>query len=360
LDYVEKWMEVLDQFTKPREDGVRAVRSPFYPRQWVEAKIVRAEMFSGRTINRPVIRIENDEDSSEIFVTFIDPDKPVESAMVILIRPGWTRLRAFLASKREGGDVGPLVYVSTKAPIPDYACVAWTLLDPNSKLIPREEYKGRIESVRKDRIKTFSSCIFGTSSENPKRDNSSRDKWWVQMQDRIPFALAIDDRDDVWTDKTERSNWQVDLLHKVAPYKPMSRKNRSFKESEELCQVLRVSEKAEDIVRGLLGELHREALLIKDREDGIAFGDFSTREVRSHHILEDAKQQMKSFDFETKKIVKLVETKSVSSNATPEKTRKVLWKIKEHIQSKYQNSFSLPSKDAEVMFNVLETLVGQM
>jgi len=38
----------------------------------------------------------------------------------------------------------------------------------------------------------------------------------------------------------------------------------------------------------------------------------------------------------------------------------VLWKIKEHIQSKYQNSFSLPSKDAEVMFNVLETLVGQM
>ena len=207
LDYVEKWMEVLDQFTKPREDGVRAVRSPFYPRQWVEAKIVRAEMFSGRTINRPVIRIENDEDSSEIFVTFIDPDKPVESAMVILIRPGWTRLRAFLASKREGGDVGPLVYVSTKAPIPDYAYVAWTLLDPNSKLIPREEYKGRIESVRKDRIKTFSSCIFGTSSENPKRDNSSRDKWWVQMQDRIPFALAIDDRDDVWTDKTERSNW---------------------------------------------------------------------------------------------------------------------------------------------------------
>ena len=359
IDSVEKWTKVLDQFTKPREDGVRAVQSPFYPCQWVEAKMVRAEMFSGRTINRPVIRIENDEDSSEIFLTFIDPDR-VDTAMIFFIRPGWTRLRSFLASKRDGDTGGgPLVYVSTKAPDPDYAYVAWTLLDPNSKLIPREEYKGRIESVHKDRVKTFSSCIFGTTSENPERDNSSRDKL-VQMQDRIPFALAIDDRDDVWTDKTERSNWQVDLLHKVAPYKPMSRKNRSFKESEELCQVLRVSEKAEDIVRGLLGELHREALLIKDREDGIAFGDFSTREVRSHHILEDAKQQMKSFDFETKKIVKLVETKSVSSNATPEKTRKVLWKIKEHIQSKYQNSFSLPSKDAEVMFNVLETLVGQM
>jgi len=212
-------------------------------------------MFSGRTINRPVIRIENDENSSEIFLTFIDPDR-ADTAMIFFIRPGWTRLRAFLASKREGDTGGgPLVYVSTKGDR-DYAYAAWMLLDPNFKLIPREEYKGRIESVHKDRLKTFSSCIFGTSPENPVRDNSSRDKW-VQMQDRIPFAIAIDDRDDVWIDKERfRDNWQVELLHKVAPYKPMSKKNRSFKESEELCQVLRVSEKAEDIVRGLLGELH--------------------------------------------------------------------------------------------------------
>jgi len=358
IDSVEKWTKVLDQFTKPREDGVRAVQSPFYPCQWVEAKMVRAEMFSGRTINRPVIRIENDEDSSEIFLTFIDPDR-VDTAMIFFIRPGWTRLRSFLASKRDGDTGGgPLVYVSTKAPDPDYAYVAWTLLDPNSKLIPREEYKGRIESVHKDRIKTFSSCIFGTTSENPERDNSSRDKL-VQMQDRIPFALAIDVRDDVWTDKTERSNWQVDLLHKVAPYNPMKKKPTGFKESEEMCQVYRVFEKAEEIMRGLLDELNEKACKMKDPESTarVSFGDFSTLEVNSHSLLKDAKQQIEKLDKEIMRTRNLVESKSSRSLGNK---KIVLWKIKEHIQSKYQNSFSLPSKDAEVMFNVLETLVGQM
>ena len=98
---------------------------------------------------------------------------------------------------------------------------------------------------------------------------------------------------------------------------------------------------------------------MKDPESAatVSFGDFSTLEVNSHSLLKDAKQQIERLDKEIMRTRNLVETKS--SRSLGDK-KIVLWKIKEHIQSKYQNSCIVPSKDAEVMFNVLETLVGQM
>ena len=133
----------------------------------------------------------------------------------------------------------------------------------------------------------------------------------------------------------------MDLLHKVAPYNPMKKKLTGFKESEEMCQVYRVFEKAEEIMRGLLDELNEKACKMKDPESTarVSFGDFSTLEVNSHSLLKDAKQQIEKLDKEITRTRNLVESKSSRSLGNK---KIVLWKIKEHIQSKYQNPCVVP------------------
>lgn len=114
----------------------------------------------GAPFERPVVR---DEARGVVF-TRIHPRKP-ETSMIMHVRPGWLRLRAWLTGTGEQQQqqvARPAkrfeLYVCTTAER-EYALEAWRLLDPDGYLIPPERRRQRIVCVPSTGRKTLRNVL---------------------------------------------------------------------------------------------------------------------------------------------------------------------------------------------------------
>ncbi|UPR03220.1 hypothetical protein HOP50_12g65480 [Chloropicon primus] len=262
--YLETWRPCLDQYRKGfwiRHSFLGGLRQP-------ETQMV--QMSTGRNAERQVIehKLQNvgsdrDKDRGRIAFTCIEPcDR--STAMVLFIRPGWDRVARFL--QRGNGRKNAMVYVSTKGQ-KEYAWEVWRLLDKKGDLIPRSDFGRKIESGSSQR-KSLASAIFG-------------DPNLVNLNERLPFAIAIDDRVDVWKAGEEVYNIRDYTphfhlkMHKDVLKTPayVNDPLPSSGDSRALDQFTRIMEVAESTVWSQVKDLEGRAKRLMN-ENMVAFSDF--------------------------------------------------------------------------------------
>ncbi|KAL3717039.1 hypothetical protein ACJRO7_008595 [Eucalyptus globulus] len=141
---------------------------------------------SHEKVVRPVIRLQE----KNIILTRINP-KIRDTSVLVRLRPAWDHLKSYLTAK---GRKRFEVYVCTMAER-DYALEMWRLLDPEARLIDREQVSNRVVCVKSGSRKSLLDVF---------QDGNCHSK----------MAMVIDDHSKVWEDRDQPR------VHVVPPFAP--------------------------------------------------------------------------------------------------------------------------------------------
>ena len=330
--------------------------------QWAVYEDVKSS--DGKKLKRPVIRFpvpggRNCQDKGSICFTMIDPDSEV-TCMAVFVRPGWVQLRKSL-EKNIGTRKEVSVYVSTRGQ-KEYSYEIWRLLDPSETLIKREAYGSKIENTitlaneNDSEKKTLASAIYGSRE-------------YANMNETLPFAVAIDDRTDVWK--------PGELVYNIEQYLPqyhlksherlLHQQHKAYMQDplptsghlEPLQTFKKVAERMEELTWLQVEELESEA---KDHERN-ARVDFSNF-MGVVRTLRDFMDQAKRDVWEWTKLHKIKDDVSAcldakeKSGSTRDLVFHSLQKILKFLEFGDRDKNLAPLEDTKELARVLEMQVG--